>query len=168
MCVNLQNKKKLRCFLEKFTQLTKILHDRRSRRSQQISSLWGGSDILSISTLNHYSRILKFVAVILLQKKTNLLKKNRQIAAARGRRCRRWLRVVGGARPKSRNFIGQKNPAQAKMLDCSSIAVGQLCCDDFLFKKKFPVQLLSIERGSLIHSPKSPPTQPNPTHCRAF
>ena len=29
---------------------------------------WGGSDILSISTLNHYSRILKFVAVILLLK----------------------------------------------------------------------------------------------------
>ena len=27
---------------------------------------WGGSDILLISTLNHYSRILKFVAVILL------------------------------------------------------------------------------------------------------
>ena len=41
MCVNLQNKKKLRCFLEKFTQLTKILHDRRSRRSRQISSLFG-------------------------------------------------------------------------------------------------------------------------------
>ena len=35
----MQNKKKLRCFLEKFTQLTKILHDRRSRRSRQISSL---------------------------------------------------------------------------------------------------------------------------------
>ena len=68
--------------------------------------------------------------------------------------------MVGGARPKSRNFIGQKNPAQAKMLDCSSIAVGQLCCDDFLFKKKFPVQLLSIERGSLIHGPKSLPTLP--------
>ena len=33
---------------------------------------WGGSDILSISTLNHYSRILKFVAVILLQKKSGL------------------------------------------------------------------------------------------------
>ena len=30
---------------------------------------WGGSDILSISTFNHYSRILKVVAVILLQKK---------------------------------------------------------------------------------------------------
>ena len=30
---------KLRCFLEKFTQLTKILHDRRSRRSRQIPSL---------------------------------------------------------------------------------------------------------------------------------
>ena len=39
VCVNSQNKKKLRCFLEKFTQLTKILHDRRSRRSRQISSL---------------------------------------------------------------------------------------------------------------------------------
>ena len=44
MCVNLQNKKKLRCFLEKFTQLTKILHDCRSRRSRQISSLKGYSD----------------------------------------------------------------------------------------------------------------------------
>ena len=31
--------KKLRCFLKKITQLTKILHDRRSRRSRQISSL---------------------------------------------------------------------------------------------------------------------------------
>ena len=31
--------KKLRCFLKKFTQLTKILHDRRSRRSRQIPSL---------------------------------------------------------------------------------------------------------------------------------
>ena len=31
--------KKLRCFLKKFTQLTKNLHDRRSRRSRQISSL---------------------------------------------------------------------------------------------------------------------------------
>ena len=30
---------KLRCFLKKFTQLTKILHDRRSRRSRQIPSL---------------------------------------------------------------------------------------------------------------------------------
>ena len=34
---------------------------------------WGGSDILSISTLNHYSRILKFVAVILLQKKYGII-----------------------------------------------------------------------------------------------
>ena len=42
VCVNLQNLfKKLRCTLEKFTQLTKILHDRRSRRSRQISSLFG-------------------------------------------------------------------------------------------------------------------------------
>ena len=40
MCVNLQNKKKLRCFLEKFTQQPKILHNRRSRRSRQISSLY--------------------------------------------------------------------------------------------------------------------------------
>ena len=31
--------KKMRCFLEKFTQLTQILHDRRSRRSRQISTL---------------------------------------------------------------------------------------------------------------------------------
>ena len=41
--------KKLRCFLKKFTQLTKILHDRRSRRSRQIPSLWSacrrGGDI---------------------------------------------------------------------------------------------------------------------------
>ena len=34
---------------------------------------WGGSDILSISTFNHYSRILKFVAVILLQKKYGII-----------------------------------------------------------------------------------------------
>ena len=34
---------------------------------------WGGSDILSISTLNHYSRILKFVAVILLLKKNGII-----------------------------------------------------------------------------------------------
>ena len=34
---------------------------------------WGGSDILLISTLNHYSRILKFVAVILLQKKYGII-----------------------------------------------------------------------------------------------
>ena len=44
----MQNKKKLRCFLEKFTQLTKILHDRRSRRSRQISSL----DTESITSIN--------------------------------------------------------------------------------------------------------------------
>ena len=31
--------KEPRCFLEKFTQLGKFLHDRRSRRSRQISSL---------------------------------------------------------------------------------------------------------------------------------
>ena len=36
--------KKLRCFLKKFTQLTKILHDRRSRRSRQIPSLSNVSD----------------------------------------------------------------------------------------------------------------------------
>ena len=34
---------------------------------------WGGSDILSISTSNHYSRILKVVAVILLQKKYGII-----------------------------------------------------------------------------------------------
>ena len=33
----------------------------------------GGSDILSISTFNHYSRILKVVAVILLQKKYGII-----------------------------------------------------------------------------------------------
>ena len=43
MCVNLQNKKKLRCFLEKFTQRTKILHDCRSR---QISSLFHNINFL--------------------------------------------------------------------------------------------------------------------------
>ena len=48
VCVNLQNKKKLRCFLEKFTQLTKILHDRRSRQSRQISSLFLGQTTLEI------------------------------------------------------------------------------------------------------------------------
>ena len=51
---------------------------------------WGGSDILSISTLNHYSRILKFVAVILLQKK-----------------IRDYLGIfpnMGGGLPKSQNF----------------------------------------------------------------
>ena len=34
--------KKLRCFLKKITQLTKILHDRRSWRSRQIPSLDDG------------------------------------------------------------------------------------------------------------------------------
>ena len=34
---------------------------------------WGGSDILWISTFNHYSRILKVVAVILLQKKYGII-----------------------------------------------------------------------------------------------
>ena len=34
---------------------------------------WGGSDILSISTFNHYSRILKVIAVILLQKKYGVI-----------------------------------------------------------------------------------------------
>ena len=49
---------------------------------------WGGSDILSISTFNHYSRILKVVAVILLPKKYGII----------------WIRgsqkgeVVGGVR----------------------------------------------------------------------
>ena len=32
---------KMRCFLEEFTQLIKLLHDRRSRRSRQIPSLGG-------------------------------------------------------------------------------------------------------------------------------
>ena len=50
---------------------------------------WGGSDILSISTLNHYSRILKFVAVILLQKKYGII----------------WeLFPKGGGVPYSQNF----------------------------------------------------------------
>ena len=50
---------------------------------------WGGSDILSISTLNHYSRILKFVAVILLQKKYGII----------------WeLFLKGGGGPYSQNF----------------------------------------------------------------
>ena len=34
---------------------------------------WGGSDILSISTFNHYSRILKVVAENLLQKKYGII-----------------------------------------------------------------------------------------------
>ena len=44
VCVNCKICKKLRCFLEKITQLTKILHDRRSRRSRQISSLADDDD----------------------------------------------------------------------------------------------------------------------------
>ena len=43
--------KKLGCFLEKFTQLTKILHDRRSRQSRQISSLY--ATISVIKKLQH-------------------------------------------------------------------------------------------------------------------
>ena len=47
---------------------------------------WGGSDILSISTFNHYSRILK---VILLQKKYGII----------------WeLFPKGGGVPYSQNF----------------------------------------------------------------
>ena len=42
--------KKLRCFLKKFTQLTKILHDRRSRRSRQISSLEKGPLIFQLGS----------------------------------------------------------------------------------------------------------------------
>ena len=34
-----QNMQKMRCFLDKFTQLARILHDRRLRRSRQISTL---------------------------------------------------------------------------------------------------------------------------------
>ena len=34
-----QNMQKMRCFLDKFTQLARILHDRRSRRSWQILTL---------------------------------------------------------------------------------------------------------------------------------
>ena len=55
-CANLPNKwvnfifickfcKKMRCFHEKFTQFELFLHDRRSRRSRQISSLTIGSEI---------------------------------------------------------------------------------------------------------------------------
>ena len=58
MCVNLPNKwvnfiflrkfcKETRCFLEKFTQLEIFLHDRRSWRSRQISSLFGRYLLLS-------------------------------------------------------------------------------------------------------------------------
>ena len=39
MCINLQNMSETALFSGKFTQLTKILHDRRSRRSRQIPSL---------------------------------------------------------------------------------------------------------------------------------
>ena len=53
--------KKLRCFLEKFTQLTKILHDRWSRRSRQISSL--------SRSLYFYLIIVKiFIFVILISR----------------------------------------------------------------------------------------------------
>ena len=48
MCINLVVLRelcdKLRYLSGKFTQLTKILHDRRSRRSRQISSLKATSD----------------------------------------------------------------------------------------------------------------------------
>ena len=50
---------------------------------------WGGSDILSISTFNHYSMILKVVPVILLQKKYGII----------------WeLILKGGGVPYSQNF----------------------------------------------------------------
>ena len=42
MCINLQNMSETVLFSGKFTQLTKILHDRRSRRSRQIPSLLCG------------------------------------------------------------------------------------------------------------------------------
>ena len=44
--------KKLRCFLKKFTQLTKILHDRRSRRSRQIPSLDAYSKLVEVVTVD--------------------------------------------------------------------------------------------------------------------
>ena len=42
---------KMRCFLEKFTQLARILHDRRSRRLWQISSLHKYSLLLHLCVL---------------------------------------------------------------------------------------------------------------------
>ena len=51
---------------------------------------WGGSDILSISTFNHYSRILKVVAVILLQKKYGIIWES--------------FPTWGGGLPKSQHF----------------------------------------------------------------
>ena len=56
--------KKLRCFLKKFTQLTKILHDRRSRRSRQIPSLC--ANIGTSKMLPVFWMLLTEVALVLL------------------------------------------------------------------------------------------------------
>ena len=58
MCVNLvvlhKLCEKLRCFLEKFTQLAQILHERRSWRSRQISTLCPSQfPLLSINLKSH-------------------------------------------------------------------------------------------------------------------
>ena len=53
--------KKLRCCLKKFTQLTKILHDRRSRRSRQIPSLamcwWQSKSVYAMGKSETGSRV---------------------------------------------------------------------------------------------------------------
>ena len=57
--------KKLRCFLEKFTQLTKLLHDRRSRRSRQIPSLLSKCKLVTVFLLPaHTKRRLIFITII--------------------------------------------------------------------------------------------------------
>ena len=52
-----QNMQKLRCFLDKFAQLARILHDRRSRRSWQISTL-------HLDSHRHILIIITFVAEV--------------------------------------------------------------------------------------------------------
>ena len=59
---------KLRCFLEKFTQLTKLLHDRRSRRSRQIPSLCEPFADLPIERTSYntiYSCIIHYILSII-------------------------------------------------------------------------------------------------------
>ena len=54
--------KNMRCFLEKFTQLARILHDRRSRRSWQISSLpTNQANLESTASAKEYSLAMSFL-----------------------------------------------------------------------------------------------------------
>ena len=55
MCINLQNMSETALFSGKFTQLTKILHDRRSLRSRQIPTLGKESIINNLLLLIHLS-----------------------------------------------------------------------------------------------------------------